>query len=147
MRVLMCVGVVALAATVTLGARDAAAQRETKPNADAKLVTVVGCLNGGPSSFTLTNAAVSEEKKDERAIGRSGVVTSYDLTARDGVSLAPHVGHRVALTGAITALPAGGGAGAADASSTQTARPGRGRVPTAQLAVTSLKMVSPICLE
>ena len=138
MRLLMSGIVVLLAA----GCLDAQAGVQRKGD-DAKLVRIVGCLGGGPSKFVLTNAVVAEDpgKKDTRAIAASGIVASYDLTARDGVSLAPHVGHKVELTGVVTA------AATVDPAAAKGARGAAGKAPTAQFAVTSLKMVSPICLE
>ena len=54
----------------------------------------------------LTNAwplGASDKKDDKKAVGTSGVVDSYALVPRDGVALAPHVGHRVELVGVVVA--------------------------------------------
>lgn len=135
MRVLICSAAV-LVVTWTLHGQAAPQQGRD----DAKLVKVTGCLGGGPSKFTLTNAAVSKtpDTKDEQASGRS-VVTDYELTPRDGVSLGPHVGQRVELTGAVGEI-------VKDESGAQAPPRGR-RGLTAHLAVTAVRMISPICLE
>ncbi len=139
MRLLTCV----VAAATSMAALAAAQSPAPVPDKDAKLVKVIGCLSGGPSKFILTNAAPADAPaRGERPTGTAGVVTSYDLNPRDGVSLAPHIGHRVEVTGVVgdvTKAPAG------DAPP-QPGRP-RDRGLTAQFAVTSVRMVSPICLE
>jgi hypothetical protein len=39
-----------------------------------------------------------EHEDDETPVGTAGAVTTYELMAKDGVNLTPHVGHRVEIT-------------------------------------------------
>ena len=56
--------VLALAAAVSLGAQDTTVKSETRVSADdAKVVTVTGCLTGGPTSFVLTNVVAETARK------------------------------------------------------------------------------------
>lgn len=141
MRVLMCSMMALVAAATTIYAQDTNAGRAD----GAKLVKVTGCLSGGPSKFVLTNAAIGQAPgtTGEQATGTSGIVSSYELTLRDGVSLAPHVGRRVELTGVVGEILKE----AEDDAPAQGVRPRGPRGLTAQFAVTSVRMISPICLE
>ena len=160
---------VALFAAAVLHAQDTTIKQETHIKADdAKVMTVSGCLSSaGASSFVLTNAVTATDpakKKDDdkKSVGTSGVVSSYALVPQSGVSLAPHVGHRVELTGVVVDAAKKGdddakvkidektevkreGAPDSKAESTTKARIARG--PEAQFAVASVKMVSPVCIE
>ena len=128
-------------AAVTLGAQ-AAVKSETQAKADdAKVMTIAGCLRGGPSVFVLTNASAAPAPagKDKPA-GAAAIAEAYALVPRDGVTLAPHLGHRVELVGVVVAAPP---------PDPKTGAP-RARVPgvpSEQFGVTSLKMVSPVCIE
>jgi hypothetical protein len=159
---------VALFAAAVLHAQDTTIKQETHIKADdAKVMTVSGCLSSaGGSSFVLTNAvastAPSKKDDDKKSVGTSGVVSSYALVPRDGVALAPHVGHRVELTGVVVDAAKKGDddakvkveektdvkrEGAPDSKSESTTKARIARGPEAQFAVTSLKMVSPVCIE
>ena len=107
--------------------------------ADGKPVTITGCLGGGAPKFVITNvlAARPAGGKDQGS-APVGLLSSYALVPADGVALAPHVGRRVELVGTVIA--------AAKKEETEPARPGRGG-PTAQFAVTAVKMISPVCIE
>ena len=139
MRRILTSCVFVLAAAVTLAAQ-AAVPPATQPKADeAKAITIAGCLRGGPTLFVLTNASAVPAGKDKPA-GAAAVADAYALVAREGVTLAPHVGHRVELVGVVVKDdPADAKTGASRART-----PG---IPTAQFSVTSLKMVSPVCIE
>jgi len=159
--------VLALFAAATVSAQDTTIKSETRIKADdAKVMTVSGCLSGGPTTFILTNvvaASVPADKKDDRkTVGTSGSADAYALVPRDGVALAPHVGHRVELVGVVVAAAKKGDDDAkvevrertevnrenAPDSKTETTTKARiARGPSAQFAVTSLKMVSPVCIE
>src|SRR6478735_12323619 len=96
-------GLVALLAAASLHAQDTTIKTETKIKADdAKVMTIAGCLRGGPTDFVLTNASAADtaDKKD-KSVGTAGVVQSYALVPRAGVALAPHVGHRIELVGVV----------------------------------------------
>ncbi len=95
---------------------------------DARTVVATGCLQQAPltRSFTLAGAAVetgedlesktrvstdvdkddvevetetrAEVDRGARPVGTSGVTKAYELSPRDGVDLAPHVGKRVQVS-------------------------------------------------
>ncbi len=166
-----CAIVTALA--VSTSAQDTTIKSKTKVDADdAKVVTMTGCLQAGATGdvFTLTGAKATtgedleakakteidvdknetevktksrtevEHEDDETPVGTAGAVTTYELMAKDGVNLTPHVGHRVEIVGSVVE---GGKKG-------EEAEPSRGRIsrgPTAQFAVTSVKMISPVCIQ
>jgi hypothetical protein len=156
----------ALLAAAALHAQDTTIKQETKIKADdAKVMTVDGCLSGSGSSFVLTNAVAAKtgDKKDEKkTVGTSGVVDSYALVPRAGVSLTPHVGHRVELVGVVIDAAKKGEddakvknedktkidrENAPDSKSKTTTKADIARGPNAQFAVTSVKMISPVCIE
>jgi len=159
--------VMALFAAAALHAQDTTIKQETKIKADdAKVMTVSGCLSGGGSDFILTNAvaatAPSDKKDEKKAVGTSGVVDSYALVPREGVTLAPHVGHRVELVGVVVDAAKKGDDDAKvkiedktkvkreDAPDSKTETTTKARIPrgpNAQFAVTSVKMISPVCVE
>jgi hypothetical protein len=91
------------------------AQEPGNPPATAKAIIVTGCvIAGSPGSFTLTNAmsANSTARPGSTAADTSGVGYSYDLSARAGLDLSSHVGHKVEITG----TPVGNAAGSPGAS-------------------------------
>ena len=47
---------------------------------------------------TKTKTRTEVEHEDETPVGTSGAVTTYELMAKEGVDLTPHVGHRVEIT-------------------------------------------------
>src|SRR5688572_6755185 len=99
--------VFALAAAVAVSAQDTTIKSETRIQADdAKVMTITGCLGGGPSKFSITNATSAQVPskpgaKDDKAVGTSGAVLSYDLVGREGFSFAPYVGQKVELVGVV----------------------------------------------
>ena len=137
--------IVVWAAILASAAGAVAQDAGRKPDAESVILT--GCLGGGPSKFVLTNVAMAApgDNKGQKPSGTPALAASYDLVPRDGLALTPHVGHRVELTGVIVASPKPGETpAAADAPDKTT---GRAALPTAQFAVSSLKMISPLCLQ
>jgi hypothetical protein len=157
-----CVLTACILATATVAA---AAGQDTRPTATTpqdKPVMISGCLEGGPSSYTLSTRPVTRlpHEPADIPIGTSGTSMTYNLTARDEVDLARHVGKKVEIRGSL--LPArsaptpapstkseprvkqddspdvksGQGAGA-DSGATALVRP--------NLAVTSVRVVSVTC--
>ena len=128
----------ALCATAALGAQAAPVGAK-----DGKAVTITGCLNSGQAGFVISNvlaARVPGEKGARGGAGTDNLLESYALVPGNGVALAPHVGHRVEIVGSVVE---GGKKG-------EEAEPSRGRIsrgPTAQFAVTSVKMISPVCIQ
>ena len=140
MRRILTSCVFVMLAAVTLGAQ-AAVQSETQAKADdAKVMTIAGCLRGGPSVFVLTNASAAPAPAGKEKPAGAAIAEAYALVPRDGVTLAPHLGHRVELVGVVVAVPAQD----PKTGATRARVPG---VPSEQFAVTSLKMVSPVCIE
>lgn len=156
--------VLALAATSLVAAQDTTIRSETRIKADdAKVITLTGCLSGGPTTFTLTNAMpVEANKPSDKPIGTSGTASAYLLTPREGVTFAPHVGQKVEVSGVIVAAAGPGGKeaqvevrerteirrdGAPDARSEATTKTTIARGATDRFSVASIKLVSPVCLQ
>jgi hypothetical protein len=158
-----------VAAATAVAAQDTTIKSETKIKADdAKVMTITGCVSGGPTDFVLTNVTASQipakgdNDKDKKAVATSGVVESYALVPREGVALAPHVGHRVELVGVVVDAKSKGDddakiqirerskverENAPDSKAETTTKAKIARTDSPQFAITSLKMVSPICLQ
>jgi hypothetical protein len=117
------------------------AQDTTKPGG-TKEMTISGCLGGGPKTFVLTNVIASGDKKGDRGTsGSAGLASAYTLVPREGLALEPHVGRRVELTGTVVS-PGTKGEDEAKADART-----RARGPEAQFAVTSVRVISPICIQ
>lgn len=124
-------------AVSSVAAQDSTEKSKTKVSVeDGRAITLTGCLErqAGPL-FTLrgTSAISSDEvttrtrvetdvdddgdvkqsvkskvdHDDDVAVGTSGLVATYELTARQGVDLSPHVGKQVRVT-AVALDPKGG---------------------------------------
>ena len=111
------------------------AGQEKRPAATTpqdKPVMISGCLEGGPSSYTLSTRPVTRlpHEPADIPIGTSGTSITYNLTPRDEVDLARHVGKKVEIRGSL--LPARSAVAA-----TPLVRP--------NLAVTSVRVVSVTC--
>ena len=135
MRRALSVSVIALAsAAVPVAGQDQPVRSPAPAKADAaKPVLLSGCLTGGPSSYILSNVAVTRVAHEaaNRPVGTSGASTSYSLTARDGVDLGDYVGKKVEVSGSL--LPP---------------QPQKTAVPDPtdpKLAVTSVKLLSATC--
>jgi hypothetical protein len=159
--------VLAVCATAAVYAQDTTIKTETRIKADdAKALTITGCLGGGPTTFSLSNvvaaSAPGDKKDDRKTVGTSGLLDSYVLMPRDGIALAPHVGHRVELTGVVVPPATKNDDDAkievkeraqvqredAPDSKTETTTKARiARGAEAQFAVASLKMISPVCIQ
>jgi hypothetical protein len=115
---------------VTVGAQDQTVKSETKIKADdAQVVSMTGCVRkdatgnymlmgtvaaAGDDLKTKTKVKTDVDKDgtevkattktkgdDGDAVGTAGVISTYALVAKDGVSLAPHVGHQVQISAVI----------------------------------------------
>lgn len=164
MRQVLSSCVLALAATTLVAAQDTTIKSETRIKADdAKVMTLSGCLTGGPSTFTLTNATpVEADKPSDRPIGTSGTSHAYLLSPREGVTFAPHVGQKVEVSGVIVPAAKGGDKtarvevrertevqrdGSPDSKSETTTKTTIARGATEQFAVEAIKLVSPVCVQ
>src|SRR5262245_39620691 len=106
MRRVVCCCASALLAAATLSAQDKTIKTETQIKSDdAKVVTMTGCVSGGPQAFILTNAVFADQarkgSKDDKAVGTSGSSGVYALTPNEGVDLKSQLGHKVEVIGAI----------------------------------------------
>jgi hypothetical protein len=147
--------VVALAA-VPLAAQEKPGRSPAPAKSDgSKPVVLSGCLTGGPSSFTLSNVAVTRVAHEaaDRPVATSGASTSYSLTGRDGVDLGDYVGKKVEVTGMLMAPVAPPKAAGADSKATAQDSPevkAQTRATVAastdpKIAVTSVNLVSATC--
>ena len=164
MRRILSSCVMALAAAATVGAQDTTIKTETRIKADdAKVMTLTGCLGGTATAFVLTNAmAAGPGDKKDKSVGTAGIADTYALVPREGVALAAHLGRRVELVGVVVPPATKGdddarieirertevqreNAPGSKSETTTKARIARG--PSAQFAVASVKMISPVCIE
>jgi len=163
-------------AAVTVSAQDTKIKSEQKVKADdgGKVVTLKGCLSGTPPTFTLDHASSAvvasagtksgdEAKLDADAgatIGTTGSSSSYMLSPRSGVDLASQIGHMVEVTGVL--VPAGKHGDVdvkvkdrtkvdrEDAPDSKARSNTKAEIPkeaVPQLAVTSVKMLSAMCIS
>jgi hypothetical protein len=123
-RIIPVVAAAALGA-VTVAAQDSTEKTRTRVSVDdGRAITLTGCLQQAGPLYTLRGTSVvssddvtartrvktdvdddgAEVKRsaksevdhdDDVAVGTSGLVGTYELTARQGVALAPHVGKQV----------------------------------------------------
>lgn len=94
----ICVG------AIPAHAQNAKVKSETKVKADdAQVVTMTGCLEGGPSVFLLSHAVIPKDqaKKVRKIVGTTGTTDTYELTPQQGVELADNVGRQVQVTGVM----------------------------------------------
>jgi hypothetical protein len=121
-----CVVALALGATAGAQDSTVKSTTKVKAD-DARTVTMTGCLQQSPgnASFmlsgamtasgedltaktkiksdvdkddtTVTSKSSTKVDRDDRSVGTSGVATSYEVTAREGVDLAAHVGQQVQI--------------------------------------------------
>ena len=128
---LLIIGAAVATLTVTVGAQDSTVKSETKIKADdAKVVLMTGCVRqdaatrnymlmgtvaaAGDDLKTKTEVKTDVDKNDtevkattktkaddDGAVGTSGVISTYALVPKDGVNLAPHVGHQVQISAVV----------------------------------------------
>src|SRR4030095_8381045 len=155
-----CVVAFCFAAASLSAQDDATIKSKTKIKTDdGKVITTAGCVIGGAGSYTLSRATPVVEERV--TVGTSGTVVSYTLVPRGGVDLTTHVGQQVQVTGVL--IPAAGKGDddakikvqektkadiedSPDAKSKTTAKVEVPRGASAQLAVTSVKMVGATCI-
>src|SRR5688572_9182579 len=157
MRRALSVSVIALVlAAIPVAGQDQPVRSPAPAKSDAaKPVLLSGCLTGGPSSYILSNVAVTRVAHEaaDRPVGTSGASTSYSLTARDGVDLGDYIGKKVEVSGTLMPpAPAQTGAAAdpktAQNESAESKVQARATVAAAtdpKLAVTSVKLLSATC--
>jgi hypothetical protein len=146
------------AAVATAGAQGGAGAPEQKPMdkpAGAKETTLTGCLqaDANKTMFWLSDAGTAGAPKSETGAAASAGKASdmkktYRLSPASSVSLQPHVGHKVEITGTIDPASARGTAGAETPApgATGTAGSEAKRLENApQVNVTAVKHVSPTC--
>jgi hypothetical protein len=145
----------ALVAT-PLAAQQKPAESSAPAKSDAsKSVLLSGCLTGGPSSYTLSNVAITRgahETAPDRPVGTAGESTSYSLIARDAVDLGDYISKRVEVTGTLLP-PAPPQAAAAEPKAKQDDSPdvkAQARAEVAavaypKVAATAVKLLSATC--
>ncbi len=126
-----------LLAAVTMSAQDATDKTDTKEK------SVTGCVQAGtsPGTYMLTKAqpAMGDKAATDTMSGAKAEMGSIMLSATD-VDLAPHVGHKVTVTGSITGKMKHGDTSKDDkAASSDMAAAGP------SMKVKSLTMVSSTC--
>jgi hypothetical protein len=140
----VALSIVVCAAAVA--AAQAPAQAPAQDAQKAKTVTVTGCLAKGAdaTSFTLNDAMPgAAEKEQSKEAPKSTEMRSYRVSAPESLKLEGHVGHRITLTGTVEEAAAG----SATPGAAGTAGTAGGGKPTATLAATSMKHISPTCTQ
>jgi hypothetical protein len=134
MRSAMCIS-----AAIAFAAATMAAQEATDKTADKMDKKVTGCVQAGtsPGTYVLANAvpAVGDKAASDAASMTKAEMGTIMLTGTD-VDLAPHVGHKVTISGTMTGKMAD-----KPATATDTAAGAVGP----SLKVKSLAMVSATC--
>ena len=129
MKVLMPIGAVAVALTVTLNAQDSKVTSRTEVKADdAKVIMMTGCLyrDAATGSYSLMGTVAAGDelkskstvktdvdddavtvtgktttKAEDGAVATSGTTSTFALIPRSDVNLASHVGHQVQLSAVV----------------------------------------------
>jgi hypothetical protein len=142
MRAAMCMTAAIMFAAVTMAAQDAAEKVDKK--AEKKAQSLTGCVQAGsaPGTYTLTNAMPAEGDKMATDTMKADM-GSVMLSATD-VDLAPHVGHKVTVTGSMMGKKHGD-MSKDDKASTDKAAPAMDSGAGPTLKVKSLTMVSSTC--
>lgn len=121
-------------------------QRPQAQQADAKSVTLTGCLAAGeePNTFRLTNIGVAEKPATSlgEVVGTTGVKAgeALQLIGTDAEKLKAHVGHTVAVTGMLVPRKEG-----QVATPTTPDKPGTRERADVRLNVKSFKHVDATC--
>jgi hypothetical protein len=143
MRSAMCMSAAIVFAAVTMAAQEATDKAADKM--DKKSQSVTGCVQAGsaPGSYMLTNAmpAMGDKMASDAASMAKTDMGSIMLTGTD-VDLAPHVGHKVTVTGAMTGKMKHGDMPSEKADADKAAA---GMAAGPSLKVKSLTMVSSTC--
>jgi hypothetical protein len=134
-----CVAIV-LAATTGLAAQGAS----TTTAAGATDITLTGCIEkaeapaaGGGAGFVLTNVtAVTVPARYP-----DGAITRIYRLDGDAARISPHVGHKVAITGALAAAPNSD----KPPSGLEKAAPAPTAANAPMVKVTAVKMMGPTC--
>src|SRR5688572_33486168 len=155
MRRALSVSVIALVlAAIPVAGQDQPVRSPAPAKSDAaKPVLLSGCLTGGPSSYILSNVAVTRvaHVAADRPVGTSGASTSYSLTARDGVDLGDYVGKKVEVSASLLPPPPAQKGAVPDPKLSQDGSPDAkaqtraAAVTDPKLAVTSVKLLSATC--
>jgi hypothetical protein len=129
-----------MSAAIVFAAVTMAAQEATDKAADKMEKKITGCVQAGtsPGTYVLSNAvpAMGDKMASEAAGAAKADMGTIMLTGTD-VDLAPHVGHKVTVSGTMT----GKMKAEKPATATDTAAAGVGP----SLKVKSLTMVSSTC--
>jgi hypothetical protein len=129
--------------------------RSTTAGGSAFILTNASMNNGAAGAASTgassTGAGASAATGGGRGAGMGmGMARTYVLLERNTGELAPHVGHRMEVTGtlaamAMPAMPAGSSTPPSDSGAGRMGRMGRGGMPNQRLQVSSIRMISAAC--
>ena len=110
---------------------------------------VAGATSTGTSS-TGAGASAATDRGGRGAGMGMGMARTYVLIERNTGELAPHVGHRIEVTGtlaamAMPAMPAGSSTPPSDSGAGRMGRMGRGAMANQRLQISSMRMISVAC--
>jgi uncharacterized protein (DUF1684 family) len=130
-----------MSAAIIFAAVTMAAQEATDKAADKMDKSVTGCVRAGssPGTYVLANAvpAMGDKGASDAASMTKADMGSITLTGTD-VDLAPHVGHKVTVTGTMMGKMK-------DEKASDAAKTAAGMAAGPSLKVKSLTMVSSTC--
>lgn len=123
----------------------ASMQDQTKAKAEHAQATFTGCLQAGTEakSYILDQAAPAKTGEAVGTTGELANATKFDLVASDQVNLQEHVGHKVEVTGTISAAKPDTKAMAPAPSEKPGAKMEKAATP--QLHVSSIKQLADSC--
>jgi hypothetical protein len=139
----LTLGVHAAAQQIPSQTAQPATSMQDQAKAKATQATFTGCLQAGTEakSYILDQAAPAKTGEAVGTTGELANVTKLDLVASDQVNLQEHVGHKVEVTGTVSAakpdtkaMPPGPEAGAK-----------MEKAATPQLHVSSIKQIADSC--
>jgi hypothetical protein len=138
----------------------AGATKLTGDDMSSKAKTKIDVDDDDTEVKTRAKTEVEHDDDDDKAVGTSGSIATYELTAKQGVDLSAHVGHKVEVTAVALDADSGGDDDAevevktktkvetedapdAKVKSNTEAELPRGANP--RLAVVSVKQLAPSC--
>jgi len=104
-KILLAVAVVWFSGSVTMAQNTSTPLRAPKTENDMRIVTVTGCLERGPQAGSFLLSRVPDPLTDSVAAAAGSAVPTITYQLSGGQNLAPHLGHRVEITGKTPLKP------------------------------------------
>ena len=104
-KILLAVAVVWFSGTGMMAQNTSTPVRAPKTENDTRIVTVTGCLERGPQAGSFLLTRVPDPLADSVAAAAGSAVPTITYQLSGGQNLAPHLGHRVEVTGKTPLKP------------------------------------------